>query len=96
MGSIFEVIKRQVREDPTGFLESVTLDGNEGALMTWKSFVESVECGMFIDYDGFGDVIDEEGGRVASISPSGVSKFEEHLAKIGKSKDDVFVLWYNK
>ena len=92
MDSIWEVVKRQVREDPTGFLESVTLDGHEGALMTWKLFAESVECGMFTDYDGFGDVFDEEGINRGSINPSN----SWTPSDAGKSEDDVFVLWYNK
>lgn len=31
-----------------------TPNSHYGHLMTWEEFVESCECGLFIDYDGFG------------------------------------------
>ncbi len=75
-------------------------DENEliGDIMTVADWLDSVECGMFIDYDGYGDqvvyypgrdayFVVERKDRFAGISPSEASELLPFTTHI---------LWYNR
>lgn len=62
---------------------------NIGDLMTFEEFKENVECGGFIDYDGFGYYATSDKQSDIIISPSDI-KAEIH-------RDDfTHVKWYNR
>ena len=66
--------------------------GDNGDLIKLADWLESVQDGMFIDYDGFGDAVrwvdgEEPKVLVEWIYPSGASRLPEGTTHI---------LWYNK
>lgn len=60
-----------------------------GDLMTRQDFVETVECGGFIDYDGDGHLATETQCSDISICPSMVKSFKWPVWA-------THVVWYNK
>lgn len=45
-----------------------------GYLMTMEEFIETVKCGFFIDYDGYGCYSDGKEISQGSVCPSDVAK----------------------
>lgn len=68
-----------------GDMYNVTINGHWGDLMTKEVWLGCVKNGMFVDYDGFGDMIDEDMNFLGSIHPSQAEKFQ-----------GAYILWYNK
>jgi hypothetical protein len=60
-----------------------------GDHMTWEHFVECVESGGFIDYDGHGDLATATECSNITISPSRVQSFK-------KPAWATHVVWYNR
>ena len=87
----------------------VKIGGHTGALMTRETWLESVEDGSFIDYDGMGNEIDEN-GNILGVTPaqwegeprkSKLLKvgdpghiYPSHAARI--RPETKYILWYNK
>lgn len=65
----------------------VKIGDSEGALMSRAAWLESVESGMFIDYDGFGDQVTAEGQIIGRTRPSAAKHLLDATA---------YILWYNK
>jgi hypothetical protein len=70
----------------------VKIDRHSGALMTRETWLESVEDGSFIDYDGMGDQVTEDGKILGGaghdwIYPSTASEI------LPETK---YILWYNR
>ena len=60
-----------------------------GDKMTSVEFLENVACGGFIDYDGFGYYMTEEGMTKEVVIPSDVAR--------GEFKSEYpFIMWFNK
>lgn len=47
----------------------------------------SVECGCFIDYDGYGDMLDKDLTKIGRIHPSAAGK---------APKEFEWIIWYNR
>lgn len=66
----------------------VSINGQQGAFMTSKTWLECVESGGFIDYDGYGDQVDAQGKFIGGkISPSQARNILLATA---------YILWYNR
>ena len=87
----------------------VKVDGHQGALMTREEWLEAVEQGSFIDYDGMGNELDEN-GKVLGTSPAtweGEPRKSKLLA-VGENgwiypsqaarirPETKYILWYNR
>lgn len=72
-----------------------TIDENTGYLMTVKEFKESCDMGVYIDYDGFGDLV-KDGKIVTPLDedeiPLWIKPSRHHLI----SADVTHILWYNR
>jgi hypothetical protein len=77
-----------VRDEGEDKLEFRELPGF-GDLMTWEDFVDNVECGGFIDYDGYGELAMATQVSNVTICPSDVEGFV-------RPDWATHVLWYNK
>jgi len=81
------------KEAQAEIVYDVVLGGHRGDLMSKDLWLESVEGGMFIDYDGYGDVIDENGeyvnynGISSTIKPSEADRWPS---------EGTHILWYNR
>lgn len=66
-----------------------------GDLITIEDWLECVEQGAFIDYDGNGDLLEEKDGEfyliMGSIFPSMVKSGELQIGS-----DATHVMWFNK
>ena len=62
-----------------------------GHLMTMEDFKESVDCGGFIDYDGFGYYATKDKMSNKQIVPSDFRK--NHILK---NKEFTHVVWFNR
>lgn len=60
-----------------------------GDLMTLQDFLGCVECGAFIDYDGYGELATATTVSNIEISPSEVKRFEF-------PEWATHILWYNR
>ena len=68
------------------------IDSHTGHLMTIKEWKESCDFGGFIDYDGDGDLLDENFEYIFSgIRPSDYTDHNHHIIERAS-----YVLWYNK
>jgi hypothetical protein len=63
-----------------------------GDLMTIEDFGENVEMGLFIDYDGHGNLATEDQVTNIVIIPSAMDEILEKYAHLGLTH----VVWYNK
>ena len=87
----------------------VKIDGHTGALMTREEWLEAVEGGSFIDYDGMGNEIDADGNMLGCIAavwngeprksnliglPDPGYIYPSTASKI--RSETKFILWYNK
>lgn len=87
----------------------VEIGGHQGALMTRETWLESVKDKSFIDYDGMGNEIDEN-GSILGTSPavwegeprkSKLIKIGEHghiyPSQAGRIRPETkYILWYNR
>lgn len=69
---------------------SEKINEDDGDLMTIEDYMDSVACGLFIDYDGMGDAV-KDGyymNRRSYVYPS----------KLGKDIPEgaTHILWYNR
>jgi hypothetical protein len=78
----------------------VKIDGHSGALMTREEWLEAVESGSFIDYDGMGDQVTADGKIVKferdlreNYNVGGWIYPSEALRILPETK---YILWYNK
>lgn len=62
---------------------------NYGDIMSLKEFIENVECGGFIDYDGYGYYVRDNKESNITINPSDVA-----AGAIRKDFDTI--IWYNR
>lgn len=87
----FEKAKELLKENPTAIIYDVMvkIDGHwhYGDLMTIEEWKECVRSTMFIDDDGWGDVLDEVGNYIGRCAPSRARSLSVHSA---------YILWYNK
>lgn len=60
---------------------------SQGALMTAETYKACVKEGSFIDYDGYGDMLDADGKDLGRTRPSAIKRFKAEC---------VYVLWYNR
>ena len=64
---------------------------SRGALMTRDEWLESVRDGSFIDYDGYGSMLTEEGKFIGgNIRPSSA------LKTLTLHPNTAYILWYNR
>jgi hypothetical protein len=69
----------------------VSVNGSQGALMTREIWLEEVEKHNFIDYDGYGSMLTEQGKFIGgNIRPS--SAVETLL----QYPNVAYILWYNR
>jgi len=69
----------------------VSVEGRQGALMTRDAWVEAVENGSFIDYDGYGSMLTEQGKFIGgNIRPSSAA------ARLVEYPKTAYILWYNR
>ena len=65
------------------------IDRYQGHLMTFEEWAEDVKSGSFIDYDGYGDLLDKDYSFLnKTYYPS---KYKGRTPKNAK-----YILWYNK
>lgn len=62
-----------------------------GNLLTIESWLENVNYGFFIDYDGFGDLATAQGQSNYRICPSDITK-----KKIKIPSWVTHIMWYNR
>ena len=67
-----------------------TVKNKYGIVFHIDDFIESVDCGGFIDYDGIGYALDIDGKEIEQIHCN-----TKYLKSI-KKKGAMFVAWYNK
>ena len=66
----------------------VRIGDHQGALMTFKTWLEAVADKSFIDYDGYGDQIGADGTYLGDrLSPSRAKDIRQDCA---------YILWYNR
>jgi len=73
----------------------VDISTYDGDLMTVEEFEDSVECGAFIDYDGFGHWCNAETGKLLSdvdVYPSDVGSLSYKSQRVQWTH----ILWYNR
>lgn len=88
---------------------SIGVGGHSGALMTRETWLESVADHSFIDYDGMGNEIDENGnvlGAVAAVWEGEPRKSKLitpgepgwiYPSQAGRIRPETkYILWYNK
>jgi len=96
-------------DSPTYIDYEVAIGGHQGALMTRETWLEAVEDHSFIDYDGMGNEIDENGNvlgatasvwegeprqsKLISVGDPGWIKPSQALRIRPETK---YVLWYNR
>ena len=76
-------------------MTDTTIDGHVGYLMTVAEFKKDCDQGMFIDYDGHGDLV--KNGKIVTKRnqdnyPQWISPSTRHTI----SEDVTHILWYNK
>lgn len=76
-------------------IANTTIDGHVGYLMTAGDFKEACDQGMFIDYDGHGDLV--KNGKIVTKRnqdnhPQWISPSNRHTIP----EDVTHILWYNK
>jgi hypothetical protein len=105
-----EAVTYLTAEDrPTNIDYEVEIAGHHGALMTREVWLEAVEQKSFIDYDGMGNEIDEQGnmlGRVAAVwsgepGKSALQKMGDpayiYPSTASKIRPETkYILWYNR
>lgn len=65
------------------------IDGHQGHFLDFDAWVEDVKNGSFIDYDGYGDLLDKDYNFLnKTYYPS---KYKGKTPKNAK-----YILWYNK
>jgi len=70
-------------------LDEVTHQPKYGYLINMQDFIDSCKCGMFIDYDGYGEYATKNMVSDIKVRPSDYFK--------GKLRTQFsFVLWYNR
>lgn len=69
-----------------------TIDGHTGTLMTVEDFKESCVDGLFIDYDGMGDMVKD--GKIVEVDAA----YPYIYPSIADSIPDeiTHILWYNR
>jgi hypothetical protein len=73
----------------------VRVNRHLGALMTRETWLESVAHRSFIDYDGMGDEVDENGNILGSGEPGKPGWiYPSQAAQI--RPDTKYILWYNR
>lgn len=70
---------------PDAWIDS-KIDNSEGRLMKWEDYQDCVDCGGFIDDDGYGYSYDKDLNFIKNVRPS--------LKK--KPEGAAFVLWFNR
>ena len=71
----------------------VRIDNHRGALMTRKAWLECVESGGFIDYDGMGNEVGIDG----RILPNGnYADWIRPSQAASLLKETAYILWYNR
>ena len=90
----FQEAVQWLAENPGHYDYEVKIGRHEGALMTRETWLESVETHAFIDYDGMGNEIAEDGkvlgeepGKHGWIYPSQATRIRPETK---------YILWYNK
>ncbi len=81
-----EVLEAAEEAYPSDWIDCI-IDGSHGYLMRINEWIEECECGGFIDYDGYGDLVNNGGLMGISIAPSRRDKMPE---------DATHILWYNR
>ena len=75
-----------------------------GTLMTYKDFIDSVNCGCFIDYDGYGELV-IDGHSCVVNSCTDISTMKMYFGETGSVPfyklheifgDDMKILWFNR
>lgn len=93
-------------ENPGQYDYEVKIEGHRGSLMTRETWLESVADHSFIDYDGMGNEIDENGNVLGVVSAvrtangdlevfpdPGWIRPSEASRILPETK---YILWYNK
>lgn len=69
-----------------------SIDGYTGDLMSMTEWKESCDCGGFIDYDGYGDLVDSEFKLIGITRRP--SDYTKKLRDIPENAE--YILWYNR
>jgi hypothetical protein len=103
----FEEAAQWLAQDAENYIDyEVKLGRHSGALMTRETWLESVADHSFIDYDGMGNEVDENGNVLGESS----AVFDEHRILIQEGKhgwiypstadtirpETKYILWYNR
>jgi len=88
----FEQAKQWLAENPGQYDYEVKIGRHHGALMTREEWLLAVRDKNFIDYDGMGDEVDENGNILGGaggnwIYPSGALLIRPETK---------YILWYNR
>jgi hypothetical protein len=73
----------------------VNIEKYDGDLMTVEEFEDSVDCGLFIDYDGFGHWCNAETNQLEDeidVYPSDVGTLSYKAQRVQWSH----ILWFNR
>lgn len=75
-------------------MADVTIDGNTGYLMTVEEFNNACKSGVFIDYDGFGDVVRD--GEIITPGRPVFPRWVKPSTRWSIPPDATHVLWYDR
>jgi hypothetical protein len=87
----FEQAKQWLVENPGQYDYEVKIGRHSGALMTRETWLESVADKSFIDYDGMGDEVDEN-GIISNVGGDWIRPSEASRIR----PETKFILWYNR
>lgn len=68
----------------------LNVEHGNGIFYPMDDFIKSVDSGYFIDYDGFGKLLDANGDEI------GYSRCNVAFLKNAKKKGAAYVAWFNK
>lgn len=72
----------------------VKIDGHQGALMTRDVWLDAVKSHSFIDYDGMGNEVSEDGKILATESST--YKWLKPSNALNIRPETKYILWYNR
>ncbi len=75
--------------------DDTTIDGHIGHLMTVEEFKEACYQGLFIDYDGMGDLV-KDGKIVTKRNQDNHPQWITPSTRLTIPEDVTHILWYNK
>lgn len=73
-------------------IHDTTIDGHTGTLMTVEDFKESCADGLFIDYDGMGDMVKDD--KIVEVDAAYPYIYPSIADSI--PADITHILWYNR